>query len=88
MSIPTEPIGSIPRSPALQAGMQAAAEGRLDPAALDGVNRTASQSPFCGPLGGGRFNGKPPKTVSVSSDEVKYAGLVELPFTTNEPARS
>ena len=35
MSIPTEPIGSIPRSPALQAGMQAAAEGRLDPAALE-----------------------------------------------------
>lgn len=35
MTIPTEPIGSIPRSPALIAAMQAFAEGRIDRAALD-----------------------------------------------------
>jgi methionine synthase II (cobalamin-independent) len=35
MTLPTEPIGSIPRSPALHAGMQAAAEGRISSAALD-----------------------------------------------------
>lgn len=35
MTIPTEPIGSIPRSPELQAGMQAAAEGRLSEAELE-----------------------------------------------------
>ena len=37
MTLPTEPIGSIPRSPELQAGMQAAADGRLDAATLDAL---------------------------------------------------
>ncbi len=37
MSIPTEPIGSIPRPPALQAGMQAAAAGTISPEALDAL---------------------------------------------------
>ena len=35
MTIPTEPIGSIPRSPELQAAMAAAAEGRLAPETLE-----------------------------------------------------
>jgi prepilin-type processing-associated H-X9-DG protein len=35
MTIPTEPIGSIPRPSALIAAMQAFAEGRIDRAALD-----------------------------------------------------
>jgi 5-methyltetrahydropteroyltriglutamate--homocysteine methyltransferase len=35
MSLPTEPIGSIPRPAALQAAMQAAAEGRLAPDVLE-----------------------------------------------------
>ena len=35
MPLPTEPIGSIPRPPALQAGMQAAAAGELSQEALD-----------------------------------------------------
>lgn len=35
MTLPTEPIGSIPRPPALQAGMQAAAEGRITPEQLE-----------------------------------------------------
>jgi len=37
MTLPTEPIGSLPRSPELQAGMAAAAEGRLAPDALDAL---------------------------------------------------
>ena len=37
MSLPTEPIGSIPRPQALQAGMQAAAEGRLGEYELDAL---------------------------------------------------
>ena len=35
MTIPTEPIGSIPRAPALIEAMRASAEGRLDRAELD-----------------------------------------------------
>ena len=35
MTLPTEPIGSIPRSKSLQDGMQAAAEGRISAAELD-----------------------------------------------------
>jgi 5-methyltetrahydropteroyltriglutamate--homocysteine methyltransferase len=35
MTLPTEPIGSIPRPRALQEGMQAAADGRLAPDELD-----------------------------------------------------
>ena len=35
MTLPTEPIGSIPRSPELQAGMQAAAAGTISPEELD-----------------------------------------------------
>jgi 5-methyltetrahydropteroyltriglutamate--homocysteine methyltransferase len=55
MSLPTEPIGSIPRPQALQEGMQAAAEGRLsqdeldalfDDAVLDTIRRfEATESP-------------------------------------------
>ena len=37
MTLPTEPIGSIPRSEALQAGMQAAAAGELAPKDLDAL---------------------------------------------------
>jgi 5-methyltetrahydropteroyltriglutamate--homocysteine methyltransferase len=37
MSIPTEPIGSIPRPPALIEGMQEAAEGHLGEDELDGL---------------------------------------------------
>ena len=37
MSIPTEPIGSIPRPRALQEGMQAAASGAISPAQLDAL---------------------------------------------------
>lgn len=37
MSLPTEPIGSIPRPQALQEGMQAAAEGRIAPDELDAL---------------------------------------------------
>ncbi|MGZ6261012.1 MAG: 5-methyltetrahydropteroyltriglutamate--homocysteine methyltransferase [Candidatus Limnocylindrales bacterium] len=37
MTLPTEPIGSIPRPPALQAGMQAAAAGSISPAELDAL---------------------------------------------------
>jgi 5-methyltetrahydropteroyltriglutamate--homocysteine methyltransferase len=37
MTLPTEPIGSIPRSEALQAGMQAAAAGKLAPEELDAL---------------------------------------------------
>jgi 5-methyltetrahydropteroyltriglutamate--homocysteine methyltransferase len=37
MSLPTEPIGSIPRPSALQEGMQAAAEGRLSQDELDAL---------------------------------------------------
>jgi 5-methyltetrahydropteroyltriglutamate--homocysteine methyltransferase len=37
MSLPSEPIGSIPRSPALQAGMQAAAAGQISSDALDAL---------------------------------------------------
>jgi 5-methyltetrahydropteroyltriglutamate--homocysteine methyltransferase len=37
MTIPTEPIGSIPRSPSLQAGMQAASEGRISSEALEAM---------------------------------------------------
>ena len=37
MTLPTEPIGSIPRPQALIAGMQAAAEGRLGPDDLEGL---------------------------------------------------
>jgi 5-methyltetrahydropteroyltriglutamate--homocysteine methyltransferase len=35
MTLPTEPIGSIPRPPALQAGIQAAAAGQLSQQELD-----------------------------------------------------
>jgi 5-methyltetrahydropteroyltriglutamate--homocysteine methyltransferase len=35
MTLPTEPIGSIPRPPALQAAMAAAADGRIGPDALE-----------------------------------------------------
>ena len=37
MTLPTEPIGSIPRSPELQAGMQTAADGRLAPDDLEAL---------------------------------------------------
>jgi 5-methyltetrahydropteroyltriglutamate--homocysteine methyltransferase len=37
MTIPTEPIGSIPRPQALQAGMQAAAEGTMSAEGLDAL---------------------------------------------------
>ena len=37
MSIPTEPIGSIPRSPELQAGMAAAGAGSISAEALDAL---------------------------------------------------
>ena len=37
MTLPTEPIGSIPRSPELQAGMAAAAEGRIPAAELEAL---------------------------------------------------
>jgi 5-methyltetrahydropteroyltriglutamate--homocysteine methyltransferase len=37
MTLPTEPIGSIPRPQALIDGMQAAGEGRLAPKALEGL---------------------------------------------------
>jgi 5-methyltetrahydropteroyltriglutamate--homocysteine methyltransferase len=37
MTLPTEPIGSIPRPRALQAGMQAAAAGTIAPEALDAL---------------------------------------------------
>jgi 5-methyltetrahydropteroyltriglutamate--homocysteine methyltransferase len=37
MTLPSEPIGSIPRSPELQAGMQAAAAGQISPEALDAL---------------------------------------------------
>lgn len=37
MTLPTEPIGSIPRSAALQAGVQAAAAGKLAPEELDAL---------------------------------------------------
>lgn len=37
MEIPTEPIGSIPRPPALLEGMQAAAEGRIDADELEAL---------------------------------------------------
>ncbi|MDP9467397.1 MAG: 5-methyltetrahydropteroyltriglutamate--homocysteine methyltransferase, partial [Chloroflexota bacterium] len=35
MTLPTEPIGSLPRSPALQEGMQAAAAGRISSEELE-----------------------------------------------------
>ena len=35
MTLPTEPIGSLPRSPELREGMQARAAGRISPAQLD-----------------------------------------------------
>jgi 5-methyltetrahydropteroyltriglutamate--homocysteine methyltransferase len=41
MSIPTEPIGSIPRSPALIEAMQAVASGRLEQAAFDRLGEEA-----------------------------------------------
>ena len=44
MSIPTEPIGSIPRSPELLAGMQGAAEGRISEAELDALFDQAVRS--------------------------------------------
>jgi 5-methyltetrahydropteroyltriglutamate--homocysteine methyltransferase len=37
MTLPTEPIGSLPRSPALQEGMQAAAAGKISPQELEGL---------------------------------------------------
>jgi methionine synthase II (cobalamin-independent) len=37
MTLPTEPIGSIPRPQALIDGMQAATEGRLEPAGLEAL---------------------------------------------------
>ncbi len=37
MTLPTEPIGSIPRSPELQAGMQAAAAGRISSEQLESL---------------------------------------------------
>ena len=37
MTIPTEPIGSIPRSPELQAGMAAAGAGTISAEALDAL---------------------------------------------------
>jgi 5-methyltetrahydropteroyltriglutamate--homocysteine methyltransferase len=37
MTLPTEPIGSIPRSPELQAAMQAAAAGTISPEQLDAM---------------------------------------------------
>src|SRR6187200_1169191 len=37
MTIPTEPIGSIPRPQALIGGMQAAAAGTMTPEALDAL---------------------------------------------------
>ncbi len=37
MTLPTEPIGSIPRSPELQAGMQAAAAGTITPEQLEAL---------------------------------------------------
>jgi 5-methyltetrahydropteroyltriglutamate--homocysteine methyltransferase len=37
MTLPTEPIGSIPRPQALQAGMQAASEGTISPEQLDAL---------------------------------------------------
>ena len=37
MTLPTEPIGSIPRPTALQDGMAAAAAGRLAPDALEAL---------------------------------------------------
>jgi hypothetical protein len=37
MALPTEPIGSVPSSQALQVGMQAAAEGQLSAAELDAL---------------------------------------------------
>jgi methionine synthase II (cobalamin-independent) len=37
MTLPTEPIGSIPRSPELQQGMADAAAGRIDGASLDAL---------------------------------------------------
>jgi prepilin-type processing-associated H-X9-DG protein len=37
MTLPSEPIGSIPRSPELQAGMQAAAVGQISAEALDAL---------------------------------------------------
>ncbi|GAA4451385.1 cobalamin-independent methionine synthase II family protein [Phytohabitans houttuyneae] len=37
MSLPTEPIGSIPRSPALLAGIADHAAGRIDKSSLDGL---------------------------------------------------
>jgi len=37
MTLPTEPIGSIPRSPKLQQGMADAAAGRIDDATLDAL---------------------------------------------------
>jgi 5-methyltetrahydropteroyltriglutamate--homocysteine methyltransferase len=37
MTLPTEPIGSLPRSPALQEGMQAAAAGTISPQELDAL---------------------------------------------------
>jgi 5-methyltetrahydropteroyltriglutamate--homocysteine methyltransferase len=41
MTLPSEPIGSIPRSPELQAGMQAAATGQISPEALDALFEAA-----------------------------------------------
>lgn len=37
MTLPTEPIGSLPRSPALQEGMQAAAAGTISPEHLEAL---------------------------------------------------
>ena len=37
MTLPSEPIGSIPRSPELQAGMQAAGAGQISAEALDSL---------------------------------------------------
>src|ERR1700681_1240653 len=44
MAIPTEPIGSIPRSPELLAGMQQAAEGSISQADLDALFDQAVRS--------------------------------------------
>src|SRR4029077_20868369 len=44
MSIPTEPIGSIPRSPELLAGMHKAAEDRISEAELDALFDQAVRS--------------------------------------------
>jgi 5-methyltetrahydropteroyltriglutamate--homocysteine methyltransferase len=46
MTIPTEPIGSIPRSAALQEGMQAASAGTIAPEALEALFDDAVRDTF------------------------------------------